>query len=108
MGEYGRLAGAFDGETWSTTTVDLRPGDTLVLYTDGVTDTVGEDGRFGEERLLRCLAGGPAEPDALIAHLAHSLDTFQRGAQSDDTAVLALRLVGSAVPARARSRRRAA
>ena len=28
-------------------TVELEPGDTVVLYTDGVTDTPGETDRFG-------------------------------------------------------------
>ena len=29
----------------------------LVAFSDGVTDTVGEDGRFGEERLVEALRG---------------------------------------------------
>jgi PAS domain S-box-containing protein len=98
VGEYGTMAGAFPDETWNTARVELRAGDTLVLYTDGVTDTVGDRDRFEQARLMRCLAEGPPEPDELVDNLARTLTAFARGPQRDDTAVLALRFAG--VPVR--------
>ena len=44
------------------TDTPLRRGDTVVLYTDGVLDTVGDDGRFGDERLLALLDGRARRP----------------------------------------------
>ena len=97
-GRPGPILGAGPREDWPVTELDLRPGDTLVLYTDGVTEALGQRERFGEERLVRCLAEGPTEPEGLIAHLAAALDAFQLPGQRDDTAVLAMRLVGAPAP----------
>ena len=36
---------------WEQSEIDLRPGDTLLFYTNGVTDTPAGRERFGEERL---------------------------------------------------------
>jgi len=47
------VVGLFD--EWSCTTgeLEIRRGDTLVLYTDGVTDALDDEGNFfGEERLV--------------------------------------------------------
>ena len=63
----------------------------LVLYSDGVTDTVGEHERFGEPRLLAALEG-VADAEAAVAAVDAALNAFQRGPQADDTAVLALNL----------------
>jgi serine phosphatase RsbU (regulator of sigma subunit) len=72
--------------------VDLAPGDTMVLYTDGVTDAVGAGDRFGFDRLLATLRdAGTSEPQALVAALDDALGRFGRGPQSDDVAVLAVR-----------------
>jgi PAS domain S-box-containing protein len=98
-GRAGTMAGAFDGETWESTPVALLPGDTLVLFTDGVIDTVGEPGRFGEERLLATIRSAPVEPAELVAHLATALERFQRGPQRDDTAIVAIQLAGAPVTA---------
>jgi GAF domain-containing protein/anti-sigma regulatory factor (Ser/Thr protein kinase) len=103
LGEAGTMAGAFDGETWESTTVELRAGDTLVLYTDGVLDTVGAQERFGAERLLETLRAGPRDPEALVAHVEAALDGFRRGPQRDDTAVVALRFLGAEAAAPAPS-----
>jgi phosphoserine phosphatase RsbU/P len=47
-------------------TISLRPGDLVVLYTDGVTDARDADGQpFGEQRLRQTLAG--ALPRAAVA-----------------------------------------
>ena len=50
----------------SEVTVALAPGDTLLLFTDGVTDTPGAAGRFGEARLRAAVDAAPAEPAALL------------------------------------------
>jgi hypothetical protein len=90
LGVPGPIAGVFDDAVWETTTTPLREGDTILLYTDGVPDTVGTDGRFGDERLLAVLDGAPPDPDAVVARIDAALGTFQDGAQRDDTAIVAL------------------
>jgi serine phosphatase RsbU (regulator of sigma subunit) len=94
VGGPGTMAGAFDGVKWSSSTVELLPGDTLFVYTDGVLDTVGAQDRFGEERLLDALRLAPPEPQALVDYVAATLDAFQRGHQRDDTAMVALQFTG--------------
>jgi serine phosphatase RsbU (regulator of sigma subunit) len=84
----GALLGAFDDERWEETTVDVAPGDILVLYTDGVLDARGPDGRFGEERLRAVLSGQRTADDAVGA-IDAALSAFQTG-EDDDTAVLAV------------------
>jgi PAS domain S-box-containing protein len=100
LGCVGPMAGAFDDSAWSGAEVALRPGDTLVLYTDGVLDAVGDEDRFGVERLRAALAGAEsAEPEPVVAALADALETFRDGPYRDDTAIVAVRFSG--VPAHA-------
>jgi PAS domain S-box-containing protein len=89
----GPLLGAFEDSAWPEETVAIAPDELLVLYTDGVTDTPGEDERFGSDRLAALLAetAGSAPADVL-ARLDDELDTFSRDRGRDDVAVLALRL----------------
>jgi PAS domain S-box-containing protein len=95
LGCVGPMAGAFDDGAWGCTEVALRAGDTLVLHTDGVLDTVGADERFGEQRLHAALAeAGTTEPSVLVGRLAAALDAFRRGPQRDDTAIAAVRFLG--------------
>jgi PAS domain S-box-containing protein len=98
VGAFSPMLGAQPVEDWSRRTVDLDPGDVLVLYTDGVFDAVGATGRFGEDRLQRTVAG-VRDADEAIARIDTALSEFEVGAQADDTAVLAVERV--AVAARA-------
>lgn len=71
----------------------LTPGDTLLLYTDGVTDTVNPSGElFQTAGLLQASARiDPAAPDP-TADLLRQLQTFAAGApQPDDITLFALR-----------------
>lgn len=98
VGCVGPMAGAFDDGEWNTEVVTLRAGDALVLYTDGVLDTVGAEDRFGPERLHAALAGARSgDPDTLVGELASALERFRQGPQRDDTAIAAVRFLG--VPA---------
>jgi hypothetical protein len=60
----GIAVGAIPGTSWEQRVIEMAPGDTLVLYSDGVTDAQNERGGFfGEERLqglIRANAGDPA------------------------------------------------
>jgi PAS domain S-box-containing protein len=95
----GTIAGAVEDETWETTTAELSPGDAIVLYTDGVLDTVGARDRYGEQRLLATLREGSHEPAALVTRIATDLQHFQTAERRDDVAVLAMRLAEAPVPA---------
>ncbi len=105
IGGAGQLLGLEPGGGWSERTVRVGPDETVLLYTDGVTDTRGRTERLGLRR-LRALLIEHAElaPDALLHELESALDRFQLGPQSDDTAALALRPEPSPAAGRTRSR----
>jgi PAS domain S-box-containing protein len=91
LGTTGMLLGAVhDYEPAPDVTVPVTAGDTLLLYTDGVTDTPGEDDRFGDARLVATVDAAPAEPEPLLAAVSAALDAFTRGTAVDDRAMLAL------------------
>ena len=99
VGSFSPMLGAYPVEEWERTTHALEPGDVLVLFTDGVFDTVGADGRFGEERLARTLEGARDADDA-VRRIDAALSAFEVGEQADDTAILALQRVPVAAVAR--------
>jgi len=72
-----------------------------VLYTDGVIDAVGADGRFGEDRLHEALGRIGGEVGERLAALRAELEAFERGPQRDDTTVLVLEYRGGGQPAAA-------
>jgi PAS domain S-box-containing protein len=98
VGEPGLLLGAVDDyPAVQDVPVVLAPGDTMLLYTDGVTDTPGDDGRFGEARLCAAVETAPGAPEALLARLRATLAAYQRGTVMDDRAMLALQYLGSGI-----------
>lgn len=92
VGATGAMVGAWADATWEVESVPIEVGDVLVLYTDGVTDAVGATGRFGEERLVQTLRDVD-DAASVVARVEAALETFDRGEQADDTAVVALRRV---------------
>ena len=58
----------------------LDPGDTLVLFSDGVTEAQNADEEeYGEARLVECLRGVADQPAAVMIERAHDLDRRLRG-----------------------------
>ena len=49
----GTVVGLFDNLSFPEATVQLRRGDVLVAYSDGVTEPENDYGEFGEERLIQ-------------------------------------------------------
>lgn len=87
----GVLLGALTDHEWPEAAVWLGDGDTLVLYTDGVTDAVGATGRFGVDRFVELLADEcPAPAETVSARIAECLREFQVGEQADDIALLVI------------------
>jgi sigma-B regulation protein RsbU (phosphoserine phosphatase) len=75
----------------------LAPGDSLLLYTDGITDALDlQDQAFSAQRLLQ-EAGGPAEESAqaMTQRILGRVRTYAAGADpADDMALLCLRYLG--------------
>ena len=93
----GQLIGMLRAPRVVEYTLDLTPGDTLLLYTDGVTEAVvSGDGheRFGEERLLdHVRASKPTSAAGAVGAVREVLGTLGAGVQ-DDVALLALHAPG--------------
>jgi sigma-B regulation protein RsbU (phosphoserine phosphatase) len=92
LGTTATVLGAFRDWDCEERSVQLSPGDTLVAYSDGVSEAgVESDVDFGEERVLEILDGCQGAPvDAVIGKL---IDAAQAAApvQGDDITVVALR-----------------
>jgi sigma-B regulation protein RsbU (phosphoserine phosphatase) len=75
--------------------VFLKPGDTLFLYTDGVTEAVDSEGRMYGTGRLRAFLDAQAELPVreLLDRLREDIGAFSQGAEAaDDMTMLALRL----------------
>ena len=99
---YARLDPEADG-CWATaedallTEVQqsLRPGDTVILYTNGVTETRGADGPFREHRLAEVAAMTAGQPANVTAEaILTALRAFNTRDTTDDQALLVLHLTG--------------
>ena len=89
----GVVLGLFEGETYEQQTVKLHCGETLFLYTDGVSEAVNAEKRFfGEQRLEDCLRSASREGDRdLIGRVETELCAFTGEAeQHDDMTMLTL------------------
>jgi sigma-B regulation protein RsbU (phosphoserine phosphatase) len=88
----GPLVGVFDDAVFEATTIRLEPGDTLLLYTDGLTEaragTAGD--RYGDQALCSFAASlAPTTAASAITAVTTLLDELGVGVQ-DDIALLAL------------------
>ena len=85
--------GFFDSWACTSGTRRLAPGDTLVLYSDGITEAWSEAGEeYGDRRLLdvvRTHRGLPATD--LVARIVADVRRFSPLEQSDDWTLIALR-----------------
>jgi sigma-B regulation protein RsbU (phosphoserine phosphatase) len=85
--------GAFPGVEYAETQVELRPGDVLVLYTDGVTETEDAQGeQFGEEGLgavmERCHG---CDAETLVESIREAVDRHGEGSAGDDMTLIVVR-----------------
>jgi sigma-B regulation protein RsbU (phosphoserine phosphatase) len=80
------VLGLFERWQCQVAEITIAPGDTLALYTDGVTEAAnGADEEFGEARLLETLRRYRQLPvDQLIEALAGAVQKFSDGQQQDD------------------------
>ena len=84
--------GAFADTRYSSTQYELRAGDTLVFYTDGLIEQRDRSLDDGMDELMDAArAAGRVEPDVLCDLLLRSL---RRESDEDDTAVLVVQLEG--------------
>ena len=87
------MLGAFARWNCHEAATDLGPGDTLVLYSDGVTEAGIDQGEeFGEDRLARVLREVAALPAAEVTRrVVEEVSRFGGVARTDDITVVALR-----------------
>jgi sigma-B regulation protein RsbU (phosphoserine phosphatase) len=74
--------------------VQLNKGDTLFLYTDGLSESVdGNGNEYGAERLSQLLNDNcELAPDSIISLCRHELHAFANGsAPKDDLTLMAIR-----------------
>jgi serine phosphatase RsbU (regulator of sigma subunit) len=95
VGAAGTLLGILREVEVAEITVTLEPGESVTLYTDGLTEAPGPDGEFGADRLNRLVttcAGLSAHSTA--ARLEEAVLAHQGGTSRDDLAVLVLKRLG--------------
>jgi sigma-B regulation protein RsbU (phosphoserine phosphatase) len=88
--EGGLILGIFQERSYEEGEIELRPGDRLVMFTDGLSEAVdGEGEEFGEERVVelsRCARQLSAE--ALRRRLLERVTEFCAGGFDDDATLL--------------------
>jgi PAS domain S-box-containing protein len=97
VGEPSALIGVLADPPFRDQTITLVDGDTVVLYTDGITDAHAGHVRFGSDRLASVLAMLVGlSPAQIVERIDRAADVYRQGAPADDSALVAFRLRGHA------------
>ena len=100
LNSVGVPIGMFANTRYTATTLQMRPGSRLVIFTDGLTDAENaEEEEFGDERLIECCSTIAAGMDAkgVADRLMQAVAEWSSGRERfDDTTVVVLRV--GAVP----------
>jgi sigma-B regulation protein RsbU (phosphoserine phosphatase) len=92
----GTVLGLLDGTSYTSVPVELAPGETCLLFTDGVTEAPGHRSRFGDERLRRVLeSAGCCDVRAQVESVAVAVSHHLLDRPHDDIAVLGIQAVAS-------------
>ena len=95
--KHGFAVGGMEGSRYTEYELQLKPGDKLFLYTDGVPEaTDKEDKMFGNERMLSALNNkAEADPKQLLMNVRTSVNAFVKDAeQFDDLTMMCLEYKG--------------
>jgi sigma-B regulation protein RsbU (phosphoserine phosphatase) len=90
----GHVLGLFPNPMLDMQTVQVPPGGTLLLYTDGVNEAMDADSRlFGSERIVAAVRGArEASAQQLCDQLVHAVTAYRGlAAQADDITLVAVR-----------------
>ncbi|MCD6726882.1 MAG: SpoIIE family protein phosphatase [Solirubrobacteraceae bacterium] len=92
LAAHGPMLGVFEDPELPQRSFTLRPGDRVVLYTDGVTETRYDGELFGEERLHALLERvGDRQPAAIVAAIREAVEHFRGDLpRQDDLAVMVI------------------
>ena len=99
LGEGGPVVGLLEFAPYDQECVQLQPGDTVIVFSDGVSEALNSAGEeFGDDRLEEVAqAGGDAPPPVIVERIVASVREFTKGApQSDDITVMVVRYLGPA------------
>jgi sigma-B regulation protein RsbU (phosphoserine phosphatase) len=82
-------------QTFTEAEVQLQLGDTILLYTDGITEARGPtDEFFGDSRLLRLLRDESTTPSGLIEEIRDGVRAYEHGRPAaDDRTLVAVRVL---------------
>ena len=70
----------------------LRPGDTLALYTDGITESSKDGAEFGEQGLIQALRRHrELAPQDQVSAIVNDVERFSGGEQYDDITLIIAR-----------------
>ncbi|HEV8415192.1 MAG TPA: SpoIIE family protein phosphatase [Bryobacteraceae bacterium] len=89
----GAVLGAFEEWNCAEDEISLDAGDTLLLYSDGVTEATNSSGdEFGEYRLARLLRERRSRTaDDLVRDVVNAVAAYSGGSRMDDITVVAIR-----------------
>jgi PAS domain S-box-containing protein len=94
VGATGTLLGAVEHPALRDVEIDLEPGDTLLLYTDGVTEARTPEGMFGTDRLAALLAGSAGlDAAGVVRRVEEAVADAPDHSAVDDVALLVVRAI---------------
>ena len=94
---HGPVLGALEGMEYGESSINLGPGDVLLVFTDGVTEAMDKEGSlYSDARLLQTMQDiCEISADSILKTVCRSVDDFALGAeQADDITMITLQYTG--------------
>ncbi|HYK91999.1 MAG TPA: SpoIIE family protein phosphatase [Acidobacteriota bacterium] len=100
LAEGGVILGAFPESEYKQGEIHLRPGDRLVMFTDGVSEAANAEGEeFGEERLIEAVRSNRKLSAKMLRHsLVEAVTGFCGGEFADDATLLVVAIPDEPFP----------